>query len=250
MNKKILIICFTVIAGIIKPAVAQEAQENSKNVVKLNLFALAVGNISLQYERALHKNISLALQLGFIPTHSLPGQINSMVATASDNLIHDIKFSSINLTPEFRWYPGKKVEKQAPRGFYLAAYLRYSRVTADAFYSYKDSSAYPLGPVKDVPGTTTITYGALGFGGMLGYQWVINNRISIDWWILGGHGGSATVTGSIAASGMNAADAKKDIDEKQTPGLTTTVTGPNSLDLKLGLPFAGLRTGFCIGVAF
>jgi hypothetical protein len=249
MNKKLFIICFAAITVIAKPLVAQEATEWSKNVVKLNLFALATQNISLQYERALHKNISLALQVGFTPTHDLTSVINDQIATASNNVIHDIKISGVSITPEFRWYPGKKVEKQAPRGFYLSAYLRYAKYTANAFYTYKDSSYYPLF-VKDVPGTTSISYSGIGTGLMLGYQWVISNRVSIDWWILGAHGGSAVLSGSISASGMNAADAKEQIDAKHVPNLVTTVTGPNSLDLKQTGPFAGLRTGFCIGIAF
>lgn len=248
MNKKLLIISFAVLALFAKQAIAQEAQEYAKNVVKLNLFGLGASNISLQYERALHKNISVALQAGFIPSHGLPSQISS--AVPSD--VSSIKISGFNISPEFRWYPGKKVAKQAPRGFYIAPYLRYSSYTAAGSFTYDDSTFYPAFIQKKVA-SMSITYAGFGFGGMIGYQWVINNKISIDWWIVGGHGGSSKITARVDAenAGQND-DIRKGLEEMDVNGATKTITmSGNTVKLEVaGLPFAGMRTGLCIGIAF
>ena len=54
------------------------AQENTaeiidqKNIVKINLFALALKNISVQYERAVSKKIAVAATVRFMPKGSLP----------------------------------------------------------------------------------------------------------------------------------------------------------------------------------
>ncbi|MCC6690016.1 MAG: hypothetical protein IT235_00655 [Bacteroidia bacterium] len=60
MKKKLFVIGLSVMMMVVKPILAQDA-DPAKNVIKLNLFALGLTDISLQYERSLHKNISVAL---------------------------------------------------------------------------------------------------------------------------------------------------------------------------------------------
>jgi hypothetical protein len=50
------------------------AQEKP-NVLKMNLFALAVKNLSFQYERAFTKKSSVALGFGFMPSTNLPASL-------------------------------------------------------------------------------------------------------------------------------------------------------------------------------
>lgn len=126
---------------------AQDAPESEtrKNVVKLNLFGLGATAIPLQYERALSKNMSVALGVTFVPSRSLPAQLDL------GSELTNPQFKGIAITPEFRFYPGKKEKHQAPHGFYLAPYLRYASYTFGSPFSFTTSDTVPG------TGTTHIT---------------------------------------------------------------------------------------------
>ena len=225
---------------------AQDA--GRKNVIKLNLLALGATNISGQYERALHKNFSIALQAGFIPSRGLPG------VTPPDDF-KDIKLSGVNITPELRFYPGAKVEKQAPHGFYLNLYFRYAKYDASGHFDYSDSSYYPVGPVISRSTPVSLTYSGVGLGLGIGYQWIIKNRISVDWWVVGFHYGTAKLDATVDATGLDKQEVKKQLDQTdvKVPGVevtkSVTISG-NDVLMSLGFPFVGLRTGFSLGICF
>lgn len=131
--------------------------------------------------------------------------------------------------------------------------MRYSSYTASGSFTYKDSTYYPAF-VQDKPASGSFTYTGIGGGLMLGYQWVISNKVSIDWWILGIHGGTSAVHMRVDAAGIgeSSEDVRKQLDDIDIPGATKTssVSGNTAkLDIT-GLPFFGVRTGFCIGIAF
>lgn len=247
MKKKLLILSLVFIGIITKPLSAQVLTDGAKNVVKLNLFALGLNNISLQYERALHKNISVALQVGFIPSHGLPTQIESQVPSDLSKL----KFSAFNITPEVRIYPGKKELKQAPRGFYFAPYYRYMSFSVSGFVTYPDSSNYPI--VVDRSASGSFTLKGSSFGLQLGYQWIIANKVSIDWWILGFHGGVGKAIGNFNADNSSGAeDMQQQFSSMELAKGTVkaSVSGNNVKVDASGFPLPGIRAGLCIGVAF
>ncbi|MCZ2247550.1 MAG: DUF3575 domain-containing protein [Bacteroidia bacterium] len=259
MKKNLLLIALAFIFTNVKILHAQEvgnAQPNptkqesrtSKNVVKLNLFALGTANVSLQYERALHKNLSFALQGGMIPTLGMPGIIKSSIPSGIGN----IKFSGYNVSPEFRIYPGVKHDNQAPHGFYFGLYMRHASYTAATTFEYKDSTNYP--PVVDYKNIDTkLTYSGIGGGLMLGAQWIIKNRVSIDWWIIGFHGGVSkvrlTVDGSAISNDLSDLSEQIDDMDMRFNKVVNTSGSKVIMDVK-GVPYLGLRTGLCIGVAF
>ena len=98
-----------------------------KNIVKLNLFSLPLKNLSLQYERGLNENMSVALGVRFQPKGSIPFQStirNSMdtdndTADAGLDFVNNAQISNWAITPEFRYYFGKK----PLNGFYIAPFI-------------------------------------------------------------------------------------------------------------------------------
>jgi hypothetical protein len=243
--KKNLLYLFIFLTG------ALSAQDGHKNVVKLNLSALALKTYSLQYERGLTKNISVAGGLRFTSNVGLPSKITSSDSTGS---LKNFGMNGWAITPEFRYYPGKKEIKEAPRGFYLAPYLRYAHFSTSVPVSFTDTITNTA-HIYEMKGNIN----ALSYGLMIGAQWIIKDRVSIDWWILGGSTGSFKSTFEIAADlkavpADKRADWEKNIKETgaDLPGGWTidghvTDTGV-SADIKGKL--AGLRSGLCIGFAF
>jgi hypothetical protein len=116
-----------------------------QNVLKLNPLSLAIGNISLSYERILSEKTSFQLQAGYW----LGGTVG------------ETKFSGMSLTPEFRYYV---TDNERPKGFYLAPFARYQSITAN---SKTDSDA-----------SATLT--RIGGGAAFGYQFLFGKSVTWD----------------------------------------------------------------------
>lgn len=238
------------------PVFAQGTNETKddfkKNHVKLNLFALPLRNFSLQYERGLNKDMAVALGASFLPKGSIPFQgtirnaIDAEEGDAGLDLVNNAKVSSWSLTPEFRYYFGRK----PLNGFYLAPFIRVGAYNIDWQYKYEksDGSEKPV----DLKGRS----GMFSAGLLIGAQWHLGQRILLDWWILGPQYGSNNI--KLEASGdfsdltkSEQADLEGIIEKISYNGnrFEATVTD-NSVkaDNKISLP--GLRTGFCIGFKF
>ena len=238
----------------------------SQHVVKINIFPLFVKYPMLQYEFGFHKNMSAALTFGYLAKIKIP----DIIFTPSENANgmkegYDLpKFGGWSVTPEFRFYPGKKEEHQAPHGFYLALYGRYS--------SFKLSADYWGAATRDANGNTlttrlyktSATFASFTGGLMMGSQWIINEHFSIDWWIGGGGTGKGKLTleahsddPSLNMSGQEQTDLENDIKENLgelqyfSNGAYTIETTPNSAKVVIkGIPAASYRFGLCFGYAF
>jgi hypothetical protein len=143
-----------------------------KNVVKMNLSSLALITLSFQAEHAFNKRMSGCVGFYRITPLNVPdwwGMDDHFTA----------KFNGWGITPEFRYFPGKK-KAAAPNGFYLAPYFRFTRYTLNGTYS--DAKNGVRGNLR---GVST----AYGPGIMIGSQWIIGKHFSIDLFIAGIHGG-------------------------------------------------------------
>jgi hypothetical protein len=218
--------------------------QDKPNVLKLNLFALAAKNFSFQYERALTKKSSVALGVGFMPSTGLPGSLGG-----ASPILKIATIQGISITPEYRWYPG--TNKGAPKGFYIAPYLRYANYSINTSVSFADAASG-----ANFTNAVTMSYGGVGLGVMLGAQWFVKGRFCIDWWILGGHGGAGhadfKVLGDFSSIPADAkADLKTKLDAIQVPiGTTTSEITNTSAGINWVGPFAGFRTGLAMGWRF
>jgi hypothetical protein len=235
------------------------------HVVKLNLLALLLQNISGQYEFAFHKNLSVAIGANILTERKVGQMFEVFIperdqAQGEDQGFKDPVFKGWSIKPEFRFYPGKKQKHQAPHGFYLAPYARFSQFTLNSTYS---ESYLGITSKFDFTTKANLTSGGL----MIGAQWLLGKqkRISLDWWILGLDAGVAKITMSaktfLAGYSLDQAqqdDLKKELEttlsEFSAIGLgdPKVETTGNSFKVELPkVPFAfGRGFGFCVGFAF
>jgi len=222
-----------------------------KNNVKLNLFGLPLKNISLQYERGLTPKMSVCLGVRLQPKGTLPfkSSVSNAIGdddTASNDFVNNAKLSSWGITPEFRYYFGKK----PLNGFYIAPYLRIGGNSLTWSYAFREDNG-SMRPI-DFTGKINSIYGGL----MLGAQWHFGKSFLIDWWILGPSYGSMKINLSADTDLSDlSADDRKDLEES----LDGIGYGGHELDSKIDnsgirvsgrLPMFGLRTGLCIGYTF
>lgn len=243
-----------------KPATSEQKkmQANmdgySNIVIKMNLTQLAFTNLSFQAEYGFHKKLSAALGISYLLDRRMAGNLYD----EADPYFTTPRMSGFAITPELRFYPGGKEEKPAPRGFYLAPYLRYAKYSVKQVVSYQD----------DAPGSklheadATHSYAGYNVGLMIGRQWIIGKHFSIDWWIIGAGYGKAKYAYKWQADDANLtaaqqADVKQQaqeyFDEFSLFGLEGDIeTTPKSATMNVrGLPMYSLRfMGLCVGYAF
>lgn len=224
--------------------------DNKMNIVKVNLTALPLKNFSIQYERVLQQKISVALGIRFMPNGNLPFKESLNDAANGDpdieKAINNAQMSNFSITPEFRFYPGKK---GYGRGFYIAPYYRYAKFTADAIpidYTVLTSTKTII-----LKGDMTTHAGGL----MLGAQWFLGKYVTLDWWILGAHygagSGSFVGTPSTPFNQIEQDEVRKTIENIDLPfGKITAEVTANSAKAIFDGPWGGLRAGISIGVRF
>lgn len=150
------------------------AEEHSpkKNIIKLNVSALLLKNISVQYERKIAPRWSVALNVHAIPFGDLP--FSSTVADwvkQPEIDFNQFRFGNVGVVPELRYYVGKK---GALNGFYMGGMLNYNSYKADVPIRYGAKTGIFSGTAQ-----------AITFGVQFGAQWKLSNKLSLDWWILG-----------------------------------------------------------------
>jgi hypothetical protein len=233
------------------PASAQKDQTKN-NILKVNLSAITLHNYALQYERVLKHRQSFAIAVGVSPNVDLPFKQTLMdqFSTNQDaqRAIESTQFSKITISPEYRFYFGKK---GAPSGLYLAPFARYTNMTLNQDYTYT--------PSNGIEHTATLKgkVSGIGAGAMLGAQWSIGKRVALDWWIIGPFIGAmnARLHGTGDMSDLSAQDKinlEHDIENVDLPLWKIDATvGNNTIDAKVTGPFYGVRAfGINLGYRF
>jgi len=227
---------------------AQEGEEEleKKNIIKLNLPALAFKNISIQYERAVGERIAVGGTFRLMPKSKLPfrGTVSDLADDAElDRQLANTEVGNFAIMPEMRYYVGKKGVFQ---GFYLGPFLNFSRYNASLLYEYDD-----LLTTKTIPlngNVNTITGGL-----MFGAQWKLTNSLSLDWWILGPNYGVSRgdLTGKQTLNASEQQSLRNELEDLDIPltKFTYQVDG-NGAAIDFKGPWAGVRAGICVGINF
>ncbi|MBI3137326.1 MAG: DUF3575 domain-containing protein [Sphingobacteriales bacterium] len=221
------------------------------NLVKVNLSALVLKNFSLQYERVLNKKFAAALAFRVMPASTLPFKRQILDAVGNDpdtrEVVDNFRMSNIAITPEFRFYPGKK---GYGRGFYLAPFYRYASFKSSRLiFNYTDG----LGGQQSITLSGKLNSNTAGL--LLGAQWPLGKMLVLDWWILGPHygAGSGKFTG-LSSQPMNPIeqnDLRNELENLDIPFTRKKVfVDANSARMELDGPWAGVRAGFSLGVKF
>jgi Protein of unknown function (DUF3575) len=193
-----------------------------KNVVKFNLFGAFAQSYTLAYERVLNDKMSVQLSVGYRTFKVY--DINLL--TTEEKLT----YSGPTIVGEFRYYV-TNASKDVPRGFYVAPFVRYGSYTYK--YSYTDTD--PSYSAYNETAKYTIT--SIGGGAMLGYQWLIADRVSLD----------------VFAGPQYKSKSISNITETFANGTTTTISSANGGTLVSDKGFGGpvgARVGFNVGFAF
>ena len=217
-----------------------------KNIIKINLPALAFKNITVQYERALSRKTTVAGTFRFMPKGSIPFKSNIIKLADDPELerqLNNVKIGNMAFMPEIRFYLGKK---GAFHGFYLAPFASIARYSTNLLFEYDDN-----GVTKNIPlnGNVNSFTGGL----MLGAQWQLSKALYLDWWILGPNYGNSKgdITGTKTLSPAEQQSLRDELSMLDIPltKYTYTVDG-NGATVNFKGPWAGVRSGICIGINF
>lgn len=217
-----------------------------KNMVKLNLPALALKNISIQYERAVARKVTVAGTFRYMPTGSIP--LKSVFIDLADDpdterQLNNLKVGNIAFMPEVRYYFSKK---GAFRGFYLGLFANIARYNADLLFEYDDASV-----TKTIPLSGNIT--SITGGLMIGAQFKLGGRVYLDWWILGPNYGSSngSLSGKKSMSPSEQQSLRDELNDLDIPLTKFTYTvDANGANMDIKGPWAGIRAGINIGFRF
>jgi hypothetical protein len=217
-----------------------------KNMGKINLSALAIKSIGLQYERQIGKHFTAALGYSNIPKSSpaFSSFIQEQIDDESVN-VKDFKIGTSIFTPEVRYYVSKK---GAFHGFYLAPYARIGHYDLEGPVSYTTSTgftrnAFFTGKLNTVTG-----------GLMIGSNFRLSDRVHLDWWILGASigGGDGNFVAATPLSSDEQTALKDQLDSVDIPFTTiqSTVNATGATITTTG-NMAGVRgLGINIGIRF
>lgn len=167
--KKVLL--FLSIAAVTTIANGQDSSRYAqrKNTIKLDVTSrwLYRNSFILSYERVTKPNQSLAITAGYqeFPRSS---SLGDGVAVKDDRKKDGLKFGA-----EYRFYLRKENKYRAPRGIYIGPY--------STFLSFNNERTIEVdnnGTLQQAILNTDLNIFNVGF--QLGYQFVINNRWSID----------------------------------------------------------------------
>lgn len=157
------------------------------NVVKLNIPSLLFRSFAVQYEKKLNRSKTFAMGIVYRPNFKTP-IINVLLSdtnfTASAETLFMLKssrYNSLMLTPEFRFY----FKKKAPRGLYLAPFLRYKHEVLTSNFRYQESANGGIIKTGEYKNRSD----AFGAGVLFGIQILTKKKVTIDFWFLGPWGG-------------------------------------------------------------
>ena len=179
--------CFGLLTLFSAPLSAQKVpKEEVHNVFKLGLDNYLFARADLAYERRTFKRQSAQFELGigfpvtiptrFVASFTIPDSQRTNFAINMKNG----RWQTWAFVPEYRFY----LTDDAPRGLYFAPYAKIKPrgFNLSGSYTRPDSIDINGGIINTVSANVQFKAGWNTYGGgfMLGYQFIINNRFSID----------------------------------------------------------------------
>ena len=150
------------------------------SIVKLGLTNLGYRTINLEYEYALNANSSIQAEVFYKLPSVAPNQATSQfTGNTTDNDItlvsQSLNYSAFGLS--YRYYTGG----EAPKGFFVSPFLKYGafKLAMEATFDDVGGSSF------DIPAYANATFSTTSFGVDLGYQWILNDKVAINWSFLG-----------------------------------------------------------------
>ncbi len=151
-------------------ASAQEAESSQrKNTIKLDLtsYWMFRNALNFSYERITKPNQSFSVTAGY---QELPrtSDLGSNIAVKEDNRKNGLKLGG-----EYRFYLAKENKFPTPHGVYIGPYIAFNRFNNERLIEVDYN-----GTLEEASLTSNLSILNVGF--QLGYQFVINDRWTID----------------------------------------------------------------------
>jgi hypothetical protein len=248
MKNRILLLILAVVISTLSHLQAQEKTDTTntkkkkekpvlltpyhKNVIKFNptpmlLFA-NVRNITISYERMIKKDMSLALQVGYL---LFPKIVDDTIANLI-TLTSGEKYG-MNLALDYRYYPFSRNRRPAPDGLYLGGYISY--------YGFQFKNGFDvLYTTVDQQGEIAGKLNMVNLGVELGYQFIFWKRFSLDLLLFGPS--LSYLAGSLNVQGNLDEEQIKNIDEEVVQKLLNRFPQLKTIFSNEGLSFTGNRT--------
>ena len=150
---------------------AVDSSYQHRNNVKMNLtpWVLYYNVLVFSYERTISRNRSFSITGGFLKIPTL----NELSESTSKD-VQEVKKIGYTIGGDYLFYLIAENKYASPHGIYIGPYLNYYHFQNDRYRSFTDSS----GNLSKIQVNSTIQVLNLGF--QVGYQFVINNRFTID----------------------------------------------------------------------
>lgn len=172
---KLILTCFLFLVTVI-PILSQNDSIPSlhKNEIKLQLTDIINGRYTLGYERAVGKNIAVALNLGY---KSKDGLLRLSGLDTENFQTGDLTYSGFRVVPEIRYYL-KEHSKAMLNGFYFGAYFTFVELKSEfkGLYTNEDG---------EFPFHYDVKANINSAGFMVGYKLLVAKRFYIDFTIAG-----------------------------------------------------------------
>jgi len=162
----------------LKTGEAKKERKEFKNTIHLNVTnPLIFGNraIIFGYERVTGKHQSFTVDVGLtdFPSFHIIDDDSLKAKTITGE-------SGMHFSADYRFYLGKENKYHAPHGIYIGPYFGYNKFEKDHTWTL---TSVVGGAPFDVESKTTMSVATLGF--QMGYQFILWNRITLDFMIVG-----------------------------------------------------------------
>lgn len=248
--KKYSILLLCLIFSVMHAQETASPPSEKMNILKTNVTAYAFRNINLSYERAFTQWFSVNMGFGAMPEGKIPF-INSFLSDEDERRFQNLEAKAFNFTIEPRFYLGAGYGK----GFYIAPYYRYSKITSNTFDFYYDYTF--SGTTFQIPLKGNGNANGNSGGVMAGVQFFLtpNRNLVLDLWIAGAHYGAGkgdfTMTSDIPLTPDMQAQLKREIEDLDVPYVNYTVeTNTNGARIIIDGPWIGFRSGLSLGYRF
>lgn len=220
-----------------------------KNAIKVGVVGISLGDFSMSYEREITSNTSINVNGGYWNLNSGMVNLDNYFEEGKGVWLQDVG-TGWHASMDYRFYIGKS---EAIKGFYFGPYLRYwqNGLTLADFIQNDNTDGLTFDIAADFSG--------VGLGAQIGCQWIIADRLSLDWYFIGVGAQRAVANISYVARNYNNFDygfIEDDVKEvfSETPQFiqnnVEVTTGVDLLKIKIPVFVPDFRTGFTIGYAF
>jgi hypothetical protein len=242
----------------------QPAEEEAKmskvdkfhnNILKFNPGRLLLGSLNLSYERIVSKHQTVNVRIKYHPLGYIERSIDHFSASGDNysfDLVDKPHFYHFGVDAEYRFYVKNKM---VAHGFYLAPYARYFNTSGKLESRYTGSFS---GDPVQIDGTLKTTFNVFGLGAQTGVQWLINDKVSIDWSFAG-----IGVDWYVFSVGVSSDNLKNTVDKYSSDlqnvlggvsGFLSRKLAFSALDKELhsSVPFwmVGWKSSLTVGIVF